>query len=240
MHHAQGEQPGDVDSVVASFEASWHQGEQPAIADYLPADPQTRTAILVRLIRIDLDYRLKADRSARVEHYLEQYPELASDGTLVGELIAAEWRLRSRRESGLALDEFRARFPQYADSLVRELESHAYVNPRGAMARTMAGQSAGADDLNAGGRQSSQSRLALRAVGPRPVVVLHDGADRRCRFPLLGELEHHAGRLARTGRIAGEGRRRRWLRAPSWMARQDIRNPARMAAVFAPRFADAG
>ena len=49
---------------------------------------------------------------ARVEAYCERYPELAADPKNVLELIAWEYKLRRRRESGLTAGEYRQRFPQ--------------------------------------------------------------------------------------------------------------------------------
>jgi hypothetical protein len=68
-------------------------------------------------LHTDLEYRLKDGEPARVEDYLNRFPELKSDPEAELELITAELRLRRRREPGLALDEFLACFPRYEAEL---------------------------------------------------------------------------------------------------------------------------
>src|SRR4051812_43315510 len=99
--------------AVKRFEHAWHQALRPAIGDYLPMGDPLRFRVLIELVHIDLELRLKAGESARVEEYLARYPELSHDLTVILELIAAEHDLRLRREPGLALDEYLQRFPQY-------------------------------------------------------------------------------------------------------------------------------
>jgi tetratricopeptide (TPR) repeat protein len=65
-------------SIVDRFEDAWQRGLSPEIEPYLPAagSPHWRR-VLVELIRIDLEYHLKAERDARVKNYLGRYPNLA-------------------------------------------------------------------------------------------------------------------------------------------------------------------
>jgi serine/threonine protein kinase len=74
-----GEHSALVSEIVERFEAAWQRGEQPALADYLPADGPERRAALPKLVHIDLERRLKAGEALRVEAYLQRYPELAED-----------------------------------------------------------------------------------------------------------------------------------------------------------------
>src|SRR5580765_1069815 len=83
---------------VKRFEQAWRQGPRPAIDDYLPPGDSLRSRLLIELVHIDLELRLKAGETARVEEYLARYPELASDHAMMLELIAAEHELRRRRE----------------------------------------------------------------------------------------------------------------------------------------------
>jgi predicted ATPase len=99
--------------AVRRFETAWHQVPRPRIDDYLPGDPALRLEVLIELVHIDLELRLKAGEAARVEDYLARYPELAADRAVTLELIAAEHEFRRRREPDLALDEYLPRFPQY-------------------------------------------------------------------------------------------------------------------------------
>src|SRR5262249_57971683 len=68
----------DRERRARAFEVAWQQGQRPAIEDYLPTG-HGRRAVLLELVHTDLEYRLAAGEPARVEGYLERYPELAGD-----------------------------------------------------------------------------------------------------------------------------------------------------------------
>src|SRR6266567_96718 len=107
--------------AVKRFEHAWRQAPRPGIDDYLPIGDSQRFRVLIELVHIDLELRLKAGETARVEEYLARYPELTSDRSVALELIAAEHELRRRREPGLALDEYLQRFPQYRTELPEQI-----------------------------------------------------------------------------------------------------------------------
>jgi WD40 repeat protein/tRNA A-37 threonylcarbamoyl transferase component Bud32 len=109
-----------ADQFVRPFEKAWQAGARPAIEDYLPADGPLRPHVLRELVHNDLEYRLKAGETARVEDYLRRYPELREDRAATLELIAAEFRLRRRREPTLTRAEYCRRFPEYRDELLPE------------------------------------------------------------------------------------------------------------------------
>src|SRR5215469_4503610 len=91
--------------AVKRFEDAWRQAPRPGIDDYLPSGDPLRRLVLIELVHIDLELRLKAEEAARVEEYLARYPELEGDRAVTLGLIAAEHELRRRRESGVTLDE---------------------------------------------------------------------------------------------------------------------------------------
>src|SRR5215467_7275882 len=88
--------------AVRRFENEWRQGSRPVIDDFLPAAGPLRNRVLIELVHIDLELRLKAGEAARVEEYLARYPELAGDRVVALGLIAAEHELRRRTEEGLS------------------------------------------------------------------------------------------------------------------------------------------
>ena len=57
------------------------------------ADP-THRAVLVRLVKLDLDYRWRSGQPLGLESYLAAWPALAADEARVGDLLATEclWR----------------------------------------------------------------------------------------------------------------------------------------------------
>jgi serine/threonine-protein kinase len=111
---------------VERFEDAWHQGPRPTLEKFLPALPGERRPVLIELVHAELELRLKAGEAARVENYLERFPDLAGNSAVVLSLIAAEYEQRRRREKGLGPDEFFGRFPQYQ----AELEARLPPAPR--------------------------------------------------------------------------------------------------------------
>jgi predicted ATPase len=105
--------------LIKAFEDAWRRGPAPTIGAFLQVDGQPRRALLIELVHLDLEFRLKAGEAVRVETYLAAYPELAGEREVAIGLIAAEIRGRSGGQVGA--DEYRRRFPEYASELVGQL-----------------------------------------------------------------------------------------------------------------------
>lgn len=108
-----------LESTIKRFVNAWRQGQRPAIDEHLPPDPAL--SLLVELVHTELELRLKAGESARVEEYLERYPVLAQDDELACELIRAEFNLRRRVEPTLTQGDYLQRFPRYAAVLAESV-----------------------------------------------------------------------------------------------------------------------
>ncbi|MBY0528340.1 MAG: protein kinase [Gemmataceae bacterium] len=128
LRHLPSEDWIKVHGVVARFEDAWQAGPPPSIDDYLRDAETVREVVLLELVHVDLEYRLKANEAIRVEHYLERYPRLTAHPLHVCELIATEYRLRRRRESALSPDDVLSRFPQYAEELAPRLAQAVEVS----------------------------------------------------------------------------------------------------------------
>src|SRR5262249_5565512 len=103
------------ESVLRRFEQGWAAGLRPALEDCLPPPgDRGRVAVLVELVQLELEFRLKAGEPARVEDYLGRVPELAAADQAVLGCAQAEREFRRRREPFLPPDEYRRRFPQLA------------------------------------------------------------------------------------------------------------------------------
>jgi hypothetical protein len=98
--------------IIRRFEDAWRRGPPPAIDDFLPPNPADRRAVLIELVHADLEYRLKAGEAARVEGYVERYPELRDDPQVVLDLAVAEYEQRRRQEPELRWHSYQERFPQ--------------------------------------------------------------------------------------------------------------------------------
>jgi hypothetical protein len=106
--------------AVRRFEDAWRQTPRPKIDAFLPTSAVLRSRVLIELVHIDLELRLKAGEKVRVEEYLTRYPELTEDRPVALDLIAAEHALRQHREPGLAADEYLQRFPQYRGAMIQQ------------------------------------------------------------------------------------------------------------------------
>ena len=101
---------------ILRFEREWQAGRPPALDDYLDP-PGAPLDLLVELVHIDLEFRLKAGTAARAADYLARYPQLADDGEAAAELIAAEYELRRRSDPGLPFDAIADGYPRYRERL---------------------------------------------------------------------------------------------------------------------------
>ena len=115
--------------AMRRFEDAWRAGPRPRIAEFVGADSAgagtaLRCRLLVELVHIELELRLKAGEAARVEAYVAAFPELADDRARLLELIAAEHEFRRRREPGISVVEYLHRFPQFSGEL-REIIGEA-------------------------------------------------------------------------------------------------------------------
>jgi tetratricopeptide (TPR) repeat protein/tRNA A-37 threonylcarbamoyl transferase component Bud32 len=89
----------EVQAIVRAFRAALDRGEQPAIEALLPGATARRKAALVELVHEEMEFRLKANQSFRLESYLQRFGDLAADPAVVRELRAAESALRERTAS---------------------------------------------------------------------------------------------------------------------------------------------
>jgi WD40 repeat protein/tRNA A-37 threonylcarbamoyl transferase component Bud32 len=110
-----------LERAVDHFEDAWQRGGRPDIEEYLPPEGPDRTRVLVELVHVDLERRLKAGEPVRVEAYLRRYPEL-NGAPAVLDLLAAEYRLRRRHEADVTAEEYARRFPQYRAELTSLLD----------------------------------------------------------------------------------------------------------------------
>lgn len=110
-----------IESLVARFEQACREGNAPDIAAYLPADNGIRRAALIALARADLEHRCGDGQPARVEDYLQRFPEL-DEADALRQLVAAECRARRFRDP-VSMAEYEQRFPSLKDDLAGCLDT---------------------------------------------------------------------------------------------------------------------
>lgn len=119
------------EELIESFESAWRAGPRPSIDDFLLGEGSEQDALLLELIHVDLEFRLKAGEAARVESYFASYPRLTHDRAAVLDLIKTECELRQRRAANIDLEEYARRFPAYFADLRRSLAGAATLPDRG-------------------------------------------------------------------------------------------------------------
>jgi WD40 repeat protein/Flp pilus assembly protein TadD len=134
-----------LDHLIEQFESAWQQGPAPVLEDYLTANETLRRPLLVELVHVDLERRLRAGEAVRVETYLQRYPELRHDRDALLGLIATEYELRRRQERGLRPEEYAGRFSEYGEELMVRLK--ALPDPEVATLVTNPGQAAAGEPV---------------------------------------------------------------------------------------------
>lgn len=117
-----------VEGTIACFEIAWQSTESPRLADFLANLGPHRGEVLRELVAIDLEYRVKRGEAARVENYLQRFPELTGDVAYCQQLIADEFHLRQKTDPVLSIDEYERRFPNWVSEL-RQLVTTTISKP---------------------------------------------------------------------------------------------------------------
>ncbi len=80
-----------LERIVQEFEHAWAQNQPPPLDKLLPvtAHRRLRRAVLVELVHIDYEFRLKAGDQVDPVEYVQQFPELAAEAKLLDDLVAA-------------------------------------------------------------------------------------------------------------------------------------------------------
>src|SRR5437879_4389451 len=105
------------EGLIKAFETAWRSGPAPKIADYLRSDGETRIALLLELVHVDLEFRMKSGEAVRPEAYLDVFPELADDERVLADLRAAVEELRERSSERIDPQHGASRFT--ADEVAR-------------------------------------------------------------------------------------------------------------------------
>ena len=84
-----------------------------------------RRALLIELIHVDLEFRLKAELPCNVERYFRDFPELSEDRRAAIGVIAAEYDLLRRNGSTVTTNDYLQRFPALQTELCALLEDSA-------------------------------------------------------------------------------------------------------------------
>lgn len=112
-----------VEQYLNRFLEAWEaEPGPPALSEFLPpADTPERHAVLVELIKLDMEYRQERGLACRLENYLENYGADFPHGPPTV-LIFEEFHLRKRAGEAVVAAEYLDRFPIRATELRRFFE----------------------------------------------------------------------------------------------------------------------
>src|SRR5262245_9591537 len=75
-----------IDDACQQFEASWCNGKDPKLEDFLSAcSDNERTPIFIELVHLELEYRSRRGEEPELQTYLDRFPKY---GNVVQEIFA--------------------------------------------------------------------------------------------------------------------------------------------------------
>lgn len=116
-----------LQDIAEHFEKAWDavkgRGEAPALGEFLPAPGDVlRPVALHELIKTDLEIRWRNAQPARLEDYLQRFPELGPPDGLPVALVYEEYRVRTLYGDKPGLDAYQARFPRQFPELQKRID----------------------------------------------------------------------------------------------------------------------
>jgi serine/threonine protein kinase len=105
-----------AEAWLTRFDENWHAQKLRECMRSLPNHSSMRRPLLLAMIERDLAHTWNAGRSASLENYLHQFPEIGGIDEIPIELIASEFKLRQQNNCA-DLSEFAERFPTRIDEL---------------------------------------------------------------------------------------------------------------------------
>ncbi len=114
--------PDNLENTIDQFEEDWGQLTRPQVFEIFNRNRADFVTFL-ELVHTDFELRLKSGEAARVEEYLQHWPEL---NRVADELVLLELGIRDRREPYLTIDEFIERFPEFEKSLMERRNENTF------------------------------------------------------------------------------------------------------------------
>jgi eukaryotic-like serine/threonine-protein kinase len=121
--------PGRAEEPDRRLWRLWRQGERPDVGQFLAGQGELRPGQLAAVLAVDQRERWQRGERVPAEAYLRDHPGLGEDAESAVELVYGEYLLREELGEAPQLEEFRARFPAYADRLEQQVEFHRALGP---------------------------------------------------------------------------------------------------------------
>src|SRR5262245_42292668 len=138
----------------------WRQGQQPDVGAFLAHAGDLEPAQVAAVLLVDQRERWRSGDRITAETYLQLVPHLREDFEYGLELVFGEFLLAEERGEAPNLEDYRRRFPLYAERLKLQVELHH------ALARVTGSMPWGADllTLTGGGRPATEEPAAWPSV----------------------------------------------------------------------------
>jgi|GEM_PF-6456115 hypothetical protein len=85
-----------LDDLIEQFESKWLRGDQPDIDTILRRADRFHLQLLVALVNIELEFRLKSGEDVEPTAYFERFPQLLSNPSVAVDLLETTAQLKSR------------------------------------------------------------------------------------------------------------------------------------------------
>src|SRR5438067_2364502 len=116
--------PSQAGDPAGQLEELWRRGQRPAVEPFLTRIGRLAPGQLVAVLRVDQYWRWQAGERVLAEVYLEQHAARLTDLEDVLELIYGEYLLREELGEAPQVEEYRRRFPAYAERLAQQVGLH--------------------------------------------------------------------------------------------------------------------
>ena len=116
--------PPPLEDAAERLLRLWHQGQRPDVDGFAAQAGLLSAAELAVLLRIDQRQRWQAGERIPAEDYLRRHPALRANPEAAVDLVYGEFLLREGHGERPDPEEFRRRFPEYADVLQEQIGLH--------------------------------------------------------------------------------------------------------------------
>src|SRR5262249_29885377 len=105
----------------------WREGVRPDLFLFLPGEPDLQPTEPVGVPRAHQRLSYRSGEPVPAEWYIERFPLLSADPDLALDLIYNEYLLEEEAGKTSRLDDYLARFPQFADTIKVQVAFHRAI-----------------------------------------------------------------------------------------------------------------
>ncbi len=107
----------NMTAVIDAYEGALRSNLDPNLEDYLPASGADRTSMLVELLHVDLELRLRRGQPASVQEYAKRYPDLLPRKSDMLNLLQKEIQWQNKLGNNPEIGDYILLFPSLVDGI---------------------------------------------------------------------------------------------------------------------------